>query len=384
MEKSNLVKTEDDQKILLLHTVSKKVIEMAKELPGLDILDFNISKSSKRVTLSIGYKDSKPQKKLDLSEVLGFGNVESKYNMTNTQDFQPNLECEIHQQKCPFSKPQDRECLDTEKQKHRIPLTERPEFKEEFHSPGLDMMQKEIVRIITDYNQKDSHNTREQDSDEEDRPPAWFNTFVNTDVDQIDAAYFQSLLSRRAVDPNNPAIQRKIDNFLTETSRDSSGMHQDDFKEFIPGEKWLSREERRKQDLDTTLTGIEAAIATHKKNACQIVSDILHQALAYENEGRILTAEIQKALKEDETEEFRMTRNRRQQTQERRNRDSLNTKFATDDQVEDDCNNILEEAFKKMDRKVKEKKQVHFSQEEDDIKTEALQIGSYGSSMFRN
>ena len=116
MEKSNLVKTEDDQKILLLHTVSKKVIEMAKELPGLDILDFNISKSSKRVTLSIGYKDSKPQKKLDLSEVLGFGNVESKYNMTNTQDFQPNLECEIHQQKCPFSKPQNRECLDTKKQ----------------------------------------------------------------------------------------------------------------------------------------------------------------------------------------------------------------------------------------------------------------------------
>ena len=384
MEKSNLVKTEDDQKILLLHTVSKKVIEMAKELPGLDILDFNLSKSSKRVTLSIGYKDSKPQKKLDLSEVLGFDSVEPRHNMTNNQDFQPNLECEIHQQKCPFSKPQNRECLDTEKQKHRIPLTERPEFKEEFHSPGLDMMQREIVNIITNCNQKDSTTTREQDSDEEDRPPAWFNTFVNTDVDQIDAAYFQSLLSRRAVDPNNPAIQRKIDNFLTETSRGGSRMHQDDFKEFIPGEKWLSREERRKQDLDTTLTGIEAAIATHKKNACQIVSDILHQALAYENEGRILTAEIQRALKEDETEEVKMTRNRRQQTQDRRHRDSLNANFATDDQVEDDCNNILEEAFRKIDRKVKEKKKVMF-QEEDDSKTEAFQIGpSYGSSLFRN
>ena len=383
MEKSNLVKTEDDQKILLLHTVSKKVIEMAKELPGLDILDFNISKSSKRVTLSIGYKDSKPQKKLDLSEVLGFGNVESKYNMTNTQDFQPNLECEIHQQKCPFSKPQDKEYLDTEKQKHRVPLNERPEFKEELHSPGLEMMQKEIVRIITDYHQKDSHNTREYDSDEEDKPPTWFNTFVNTDVEQMDAAYFQSLLSQRAADPNNPAIQRRIDNFLTEHSRDNSGMHDDDFREFIPGQTWLSREERRKQDLDTTLNGIETAISTHKKNACQIVSDILHQALAYENEGRILTAEIQKALKADEKEEHRMTRNRRQQTQERRNRDSLNTKFATDDQVEDDCNNVLEEAFRKVDRKIKEKKKVMF-QEEDDIKTEALQIGSYGSSMFRN
>ena len=384
MEKSNLVKTAEDQKILLLHTVSKKVIEMTRELPGLDILDFNLSKTSKKVTLSIGYKDSKPQKKLDLSEVLGLDSVEPRHNMANNQDFQPDLTCEIHHQKCPFSKLQDNEYLDTEKQKHRVPLNERPEFKEELHSPGLEMMQKEIVKIITDYHQKDSHNTRGYESDEEDNTPTWFNTFVNTNVKQMDADYFQSLLSQRAADPHNSAIQRRIDNFLTETSRDNSGMDDDDYREFIPGQTWFSREQRRKQDLNTTLNGIETAISRHKTNACQIVSDILQQALAYENEGRILTAEIQKALKTDEKEESRMTKNRRQQTQERRNRDSLKPKFATDDQVEDDCNNILEEAFKKIDRKVKEKKQVHFSQEEDDIKTEALHIGSYGQSMFRN
>ena len=95
-----------------------------------------------------------------------------------------------------------------------------------------------------------------------------------------------------------------------------------------------------------------------------------------------LTAEIHKALR-NEKEESRKNRNRRQQTQERRNRDSIKTQFATDDQVEDDCNNILEEAFRKVDKKVKEKKKVMF-QEEDDIKTEGLQIGSYGSTMFRN
>ena len=72
------------------------------------------------------------------------------------------------------------------------------------------------------------------------------------------------------------------------------------------------------------------------------------------------------------------------ETQDRRHRDSFNANFATDDQVEDDCNNILEEAFRKVDRKVKEKKKVMF-QEEDDSKTEAFQIGpSYGSSLFRN
>ena len=85
MERSNLVKTEDDQKILLLHTVSKKVIEMTRELPGLDVLDFNLSKSSKKVTLSIGYKEAKPLKKLDLSEVLGFDNVAPENKMTNSQ-----------------------------------------------------------------------------------------------------------------------------------------------------------------------------------------------------------------------------------------------------------------------------------------------------------
>ena len=161
-------------------------------------------------------------------------------------------------------------------------------------------------------------------------------------------------------------------------------MTDDDYKEFVPGERWLSREERRQKDLGTALTGLETAISTHKKNAWQNVFDVLHQALAYENEGHILTAEIKKALRADEKEESRRTKNRRQQIQERRNRDGLKPTFATEDQVEEECNDILEEAFKKIDKKVKEKKQVHFSQEEDDIKTEALQIESYGSSMFRN
>ena len=41
------------EKIPLLNTVSRKIVEMSKELPGLDVLDFNISKTDKRVTLSI-------------------------------------------------------------------------------------------------------------------------------------------------------------------------------------------------------------------------------------------------------------------------------------------------------------------------------------------
>ena len=383
MERSNPVKSEDDQKILLLHTVSRKVIEMTRELPGLDVLDFNLSKSARKVTLSIGYKEAKPQQKLDLSEVLGFDSVPPAQNMTNSQDFQPNMECEIHQQECPFSKLPDKEYLDTEKPKSRVPLNERPEFNAELHSPGLDMMQKEIVRILTDYHQKDS-DTRRNESATDSRNPTWLNTFVNTNVEQMDEAYLTSLLAQRAADPNNPVIQRRIDTFIAETSKDNTEMTDDDFKEFVPGERWLSREERRQRDLGTALTGLETAISTHKKNAWQIVFDVLHQALKYESEGNILTAEIKKALKADDKEDSRRTKNRRQQVQERRNRNNMKPTFETEDQVEEECNDILEEAFKKIDKKVQDKKQVHFSQEEDDFKTEALYIGSYGSSMFRN
>ena len=114
---------------------------------------------------------------------------------------------------------------------------------------------------------------------------------------------------------------------------------------------------------------------------------MLH-AKAFESEGRNLAAEIQQALRDDEKAETRKNRNKRQQPQDRRNRESLKTQFTTNDQIEDDCNNILEEAFTKIDRKVKkfeEKKKTRFDiNEEDDVKTEGLKIGSFGSTMFRN
>ena len=77
---------------------------------------------------------------------------------------------------------------------------------------------------------------------------------------------------------------------------------------------------------------------------------------------------------------------KRQQTQDRINRESLKTQFATNDQVEDDCNNKLEEALKDMKKKMQkleERKKARFeTKEEDDNKTEGLKIGSFGSTMF--
>ena len=394
MEGSNLTMSDDDQKILLLHTVSRKVIEMTGELPGLEVLDFNISKTAKRVTLSIGYKEAKPVKKFDLSELLEFKNVAPAQQMTNSQGFQPNMECEIHGQNCPFSKHPNKEDLEAEKPKHKIPLSERPEFNGGFPAPGLDKMQQEIVRILTDFHQRES-DTRQTESAADNKTPKWFDTNVDTEVAQLDETYFQYLLKERAANPSNPKIQMKIDNFIAVNSKEDDKMPEDDFEEFVPGKKWLSKQERRQKDLGTALDGLKTAISTHKTNAWQLVFDVLHQALAYEEEGKLLTTEIKKALEAEEMDEPRGTKERRQQIQERRQQfqerrqqfperrqqlqegaNNLKPTFATEDNVDEDSKRNLEKVFKQMDKIIRDRKQ------EDDLKNEALCTGSYGSSLF--
>ena len=52
MEKSYPAKLAEDHKKHLLHKVSKKIFTITKDLPELDVLDYNISKTERRVTLS--------------------------------------------------------------------------------------------------------------------------------------------------------------------------------------------------------------------------------------------------------------------------------------------------------------------------------------------
>ena len=142
------------------------------------------------------------------------------------------------------------------------------------------------------------------------------------------------------------------------------------------------------------MDGLKTAISTHKTNAWQLVFDVLHQALAYEKEGNLITTEIKKALAAEEKDEPRGTKERRQQVQETRQelqerrqqiqetrqqlqeRNNLKTTFATEDNIDEDSNRNLEKVFKQMDKIIRDRKQ------EDDFKTEALCTGSYGSSMF--
>ena len=153
------------------------------------------------------------------------------------------------------------------------------------------------------------------------------------------------------------------------------------YKEFVPGQPWMSREQRKRKDLDTTMDEIEVSISKHKTDAFLIVYDILKQATTFEREGRDLAQEIQKALEDDAKEESRKNRNRRQ-------KESLKTQSVQNDQIEESYNRALEEAFKEINMKMQkyeEKKEVFDSKKEAfDNKTEDLNdIGSYGSTMFR-
>ena len=79
----------EDQKIPFLNTVTRKVIEMTQELPGLNILDFNICKTERRVTLSVGYKkDTETQKKFDLGNLFVHDTVRNTGNMPKDRDCQ--------------------------------------------------------------------------------------------------------------------------------------------------------------------------------------------------------------------------------------------------------------------------------------------------------
>ena len=270
MENSNPAKIAEDQKILLLHIVSKKVVEMTRELPGLDILDFNISKTSKRVTLSIGYKQEfKPQQKFDLSNIFVHDPVGPQHNIAKHQDFQPDQGLlNIHHKDSTYQDIQANQECNTRHQEckercnYRVPMCDRREFSEEPKSPheedmpGLEIMQSEIVKLLTDLNKPEVYI-----DEEENTVPNWFSTFLNTNVDKMDEDYFNSLLKQREAHPGNPTTQRRIDSFMKDNFRKTEEDDISCYREFVPGQPWMSRAQKKREDLYTTMNEIEVSIS---------------------------------------------------------------------------------------------------------------------------
>ena len=160
------------------------------------------------------------------------------------------------------------------------------------------------------------------------------------------------------------------------------------YREFVPGQPWMSRQQKKREDLHTTMNEIEVAISVlrHKTAALRIVYDILEHAATSDREDRNLAQEIKQALQVKGREESRRNRDRRQ-------KDSLKTQSVQDDQMKE-TDTILEEAFKKIygDIQINKRKQKYEEKKEEfDSKKEAFNnktenlkdIGSYGSTLFR-
>ena len=92
----------------LLEIVTRKIFRLTQDLQELDILDYNISKNAKRVTLSVGFKENiQNHQKFDLSSMFTFGNDNigtEVYNGCHIRNgnHTPHAECQ-------FSKDQDRD-----------------------------------------------------------------------------------------------------------------------------------------------------------------------------------------------------------------------------------------------------------------------------------
>ena len=122
-----------EDKKQLLRSVSKTIFNISQTLPELDVLDFNISKTDRRMTFSVGYKgEIRANQKFDLSNMF----VLSKDNLDNDLCERKNTQRRCHDnQDHNISKNQDMPLLVRENTKDNVPLCKRPEFSRKLDSP---------------------------------------------------------------------------------------------------------------------------------------------------------------------------------------------------------------------------------------------------------
>ena len=376
------------EKIPLLNTVSRKIIEMSNELPGLDVLDFNISKTDKRVTLSIGFKkEATHQTRFDLSNLFVKSPAEETDNTPTCQECQPDQGLlQIHDKNCPCST--NIATLNKDEQQLKMPMTNRPEFADkqksayDSNSPGLNRMESEIVNIITGICDTTIHTPgRDSDNsdDEEENVPNWFSDFLNKDMDKMDADYFQHLLGQKEAHPDNPATHRRFNNFVQENFKNTGGYGASNYREFIPGQPWMSKEQKDHEDLHRILDEVETSISVlkHKTAALHIGYDLIDQAVARGND-RNLAQNIREAIDDHDKKNSKKYRNFSPAVQT----DRIHARDSE-----------FDEAFKKKfaemqknrrTQKQKEDMEEYNSKKEDNVqKHEDLSFhGPYGSTLF--
>ena len=375
------------EKIPLLNTVSRKIIDMSNELPGLDVLDFTISKNDHRVTLSIGYKKEKQQQtRFDLSDLFVKSPAKTD-NMPTYQESQPGQGLvQVHDKNCPCST--NMAPLYKDEQQGRKPMSERPEFsdsKKSHHvrnSPGIRRMENEIVNVLTGNCDTALHTPgRDSDSsvDGEEDVPIWFSDFLNKDMDKMDSDYFQHLLDQKEKYPDNPATHKRFNTFVQGNFQNTGGYGASNYREFIPGQPWMSKEQKDHEELIRILDEVETSISVlnHKTAALHIGYDLIDQAVARGND-RNLAQNIREAIDDHDKKNSKKYRNFSPVVQTDR-RNDFNSEFGP----------ALRKKFNEMQmnrktQKQKEDMEEHNSKTEDDVqKHEDLSFhGPYGSTLF--
>ena len=137
------------------------------------------------------------------------------------------------------------------------------------------------------------------------------------DVNKMDEDYFNSLLSQREANPDNLTTQRRIDNCMQDNFKNTVGDDVNCYREFVPGQPWMSREQRERQDLNIIMDEIEVSISVlkHKTAALHIVYDILDQAVTCGSGGRDLARDIQDAIKDHDREDSKRNRRMKEKVQ---------------------------------------------------------------------
>ena len=376
------------EKIPLLNTVSRKIIDMANELPGLDVLDFTISKTDQRITLSIGYKKEKPhQTKFDLSDLF----VESPRARTNImptcQESQPHQGLvQVHDRDCPCSTNKD--TLYNDELQVKMPMSERPEFSDRqkshhvCNSPGIKRMENEIVKVLIGNCDTAPHTPgRDSDSSEDGQEdvPSWFSEFLNKDMDKLDSDYFQHLLDQKEKYPDNPATHKRLNTFAQRHFKNTEDYGANNYREFIPGQPWMSKEQKDHEELIRILDEVETSISVlnHKTAALHIGYDLIDQAVARGND-RNLAQNIREAIDDHDKKNSKKYRNFSPVVQDVRMND-FNTGFGP----------AIRKKFHDMQmnrrtQKQKEDMKERYSKTEDDVqKHEDLNChGPYGSTLF--
>ena len=304
MRDYHLTPEADESKTYCLHRVGRKLILMTQEINGLDMLDFNFSKSERRVTFSAGFKPCvKPEQKFDLSPLFLCENDKNHANMgCCSHPKHPDIHCK-EQYVTPYM---------DEKYRVSSPMGARNRHDRQYHATADSDSMSDIPlvksKVFKPFGNRAEPNKADRDNtdDEEDttsststEPTVRF----NDDVQKMDMDYMQHLQHQKDSNIQDAyTLDKKFKKLLKgfteekDVNDEHKNIKDDGISVFIPGQKWISQEAKRERDLAATMQQIENSILRQTINAYQVAYEVLLHAETFEREGRCMKQEIRRIL----------------------------------------------------------------------------------------